>query len=451
MSTDSTELTFVRCPSCRSLVPAVSTRCRMCGSGIDTQGKEVSEPEAPRRARSNTISQPNTEFVNATEAVRASESAPVEMAPEAEDDFDPLREYLDEDQPPVAVPQSKPTTSEPARNTGPAYEMEPVPEPVVTAAPADPMFDDDDFDIFGDDDAGAEDDWLAPVAEEAPAPVQRKEVRPEPAAPAPVSEPVVVKAERAPAPQPHMNGGGHSGQNQQREAGRVVVESGSRPAGKPSGLSFGKGRQEEPAARPQQPVRDTKSEHKGAERSDKGGKPPHQKQAAPAVEKKPVEAKRETPPQNNQKQARPQPVPERGERQHAAPTMEVPRVRAEAARGPVQEAVDSRLVGWLVSFSTPTRSAIELREGKFFVGGNSLKPNDLVLEDPSISTPHAMVAVEAGRLQIQDLMSEAGVYRKRQGETDFTQFGEPFEVKHGDWIRFGNIDFLITMIPDNKR
>ena len=35
MATDSTELTFVRCPSCRSLVPAVSTRCRMCGATLD--------------------------------------------------------------------------------------------------------------------------------------------------------------------------------------------------------------------------------------------------------------------------------------------------------------------------------------------------------------------------------------------------------------------------------
>ena len=30
----SDELTFVRCPSCRSLVPAVSTRCRMCGAPL---------------------------------------------------------------------------------------------------------------------------------------------------------------------------------------------------------------------------------------------------------------------------------------------------------------------------------------------------------------------------------------------------------------------------------
>ena len=53
MATDSTELTFVRCPSCRSLVPAVSTRCRMCGAGLEgvakpNQKSVESEPAEPQ-------------------------------------------------------------------------------------------------------------------------------------------------------------------------------------------------------------------------------------------------------------------------------------------------------------------------------------------------------------------------------------------------------------------
>lgn len=42
MSGEDTELTFIRCPSCRSLVPAVATRCRMCGHQFGSQ--ESSEP-----------------------------------------------------------------------------------------------------------------------------------------------------------------------------------------------------------------------------------------------------------------------------------------------------------------------------------------------------------------------------------------------------------------------
>jgi hypothetical protein len=37
MSAEDTELTFIRCPSCRSLVPAVATRCRMCGHQFSSQ------------------------------------------------------------------------------------------------------------------------------------------------------------------------------------------------------------------------------------------------------------------------------------------------------------------------------------------------------------------------------------------------------------------------------
>ena len=44
MSSEDTELTFVRCPSCRSLVPAVATRCRMCGHQFSSQ-EESSSPQ----------------------------------------------------------------------------------------------------------------------------------------------------------------------------------------------------------------------------------------------------------------------------------------------------------------------------------------------------------------------------------------------------------------------
>ena len=60
MTTEETELTFVRCPSCRSLVPAVATRCRMCGHSF-TEENETSSPEQSSekkrsRVRQRTIS-----------------------------------------------------------------------------------------------------------------------------------------------------------------------------------------------------------------------------------------------------------------------------------------------------------------------------------------------------------------------------------------------------------
>ena len=49
MGAEETELTFVRCPSCRSLIPAVATRCRMCGFVLKENGtsESAAEPASP--------------------------------------------------------------------------------------------------------------------------------------------------------------------------------------------------------------------------------------------------------------------------------------------------------------------------------------------------------------------------------------------------------------------
>ncbi|NDC37773.1 MAG: hypothetical protein EBZ48_06940, partial [Proteobacteria bacterium] len=64
MSTDSTELTFVRCPSCRSLVPAISTRCRMCGATLEASAAAEEGEQEPRksgRVRQRTMSESSAE------------------------------------------------------------------------------------------------------------------------------------------------------------------------------------------------------------------------------------------------------------------------------------------------------------------------------------------------------------------------------------------------------
>ncbi|MBX7145338.1 MAG: hypothetical protein K1X79_12875, partial [Oligoflexia bacterium] len=83
MATDSTELTFVRCPSCRSLVPAVSTRCRMCGAGLDANATpEAGEQDKKGgRVRQRTMSQPQSELNSAVSKLRNEEEAPEPVAP----------------------------------------------------------------------------------------------------------------------------------------------------------------------------------------------------------------------------------------------------------------------------------------------------------------------------------------------------------------------------------
>jgi hypothetical protein len=105
------------------------------------------------------------------------------------------------------------------------------------------------------------------------------------------------------------------------------------------------------------------------------------------------------------------------------------------------------LFGWLVSYENPDGRAIELREGKFFVTGSSIKATDLVIEDASISTPHALMSVsgESG-LKIQDLMSERGLFvRSREGGQYRREEGT-VELKHGDWVRHCRAERFGAMI-----
>jgi hypothetical protein len=110
-----------------------------------------------------------------------------------------------------------------------------------------------------------------------------------------------------------------------------------------------------------------------------------------------------------------------------------------------------RLFGWLVSFESPDGRAIELREGKFFVTGSSIRVTDLVIEDASISTPHALMSVSADHgLLIQDLMSERGVFIRVGERGQYKREDGVVELKHGDWVRFGDVEFLVTVVPTGR-
>lgn len=112
------------------------------------------------------------------------------------------------------------------------------------------------------------------------------------------------------------------------------------------------------------------------------------------------------------------------------------------------EATSSRLFGWLVSYKDSTGAAIELREGKTLLTGSSLKKGDLVIEAPSISTPHAMFIMRADAgLYVQDLMSERGIWVRRRQEDTYQREEDGVELMHGDWVRFGDEEFLVSLVP----
>jgi hypothetical protein len=99
-----------------------------------------------------------------------------------------------------------------------------------------------------------------------------------------------------------------------------------------------------------------------------------------------------------------------------------------------------------VSYSDPDGEAQELREGSFFLTQSELKPGDFLVDHPSVSTPHALVQVGGAKgFSVQDLMSDQGVFRKR-GDGSFEKMEESFVVEHGDWLRFGEIEYLVSLI-----
>lgn len=296
---DSTELSFVRCPACRSLVPATSNRCRMCGSALEAEApkKAEEEPKNGSRVRQHTTLGTESEVVQAIEQVRE-EEAP-KAAPIKEEE-DPLSQYLED-------------------------------------------FDDDNDD---DDDEDEElEDILGLSEEEQEEESQEEEVEEE-----------II--EEAPPPPP--------------------VKKAAPPQPKKSGLTF------------------------------------------KAKESKP-EPKRE-------------PEPKR-----AAPAKAAPKKKGTSAPG--------RLYGWFVSFASPEGAAVELREGRFFITSANVRGADLVLNDDSISSPHALVVIESG-LVVQDLVSETGVFVRRAGSTEFKQEIDSVELFHGDSVRFGNVEFIVSLLPD---
>lgn len=439
MATDSTELTFVRCPSCRSLVPAVSTRCRMCGAGLDASGESDDADKDQKksgRVRQRTMSQAQSELNAAVSKLRAAEAVgssaaestpPSAVVPPAansaaaevsaapiESEEDPLSAYIEEvDETEQNKAPQKPTlssgaiapTSSNGEQNGHAAAA-PAAEVVVPAAH---------------------------IISQPPAPVE-KVATPPPTAPEPRAEE-------------------HEDTQQ-----RVIVESGLRRHGKPSGLSFG--RKDEPRAK---------------EESSHQEPTPAQKQATPAQENRdrqpqrtersePVERaeainfrrdeKRQPQPQQQQQQQQRQREeqrpreerrePERTERveRQAAPTSPRP------SDGPRKtESATGRLFGWLVNYGNPDGLATELREGKFFVTASSLKTTDLIIEEPSISTPHALVTVSVDSgLQVQDLMSDRGVFVRRRGDDTYRREPDTVRVDHGDWLRFGDVEYLVSLI-----
>lgn len=422
MSTDSTELTFIRCPSCRSLVPAVSPRCRMCGAVLDGNKSEASggadsntaSKKATSRVRQQTVAVSDNDIKAAKEAFKQ---------PENKDPYGfetQLNEIIEDDPFESASTRefsSDSLTEEPELKTK-AEEFDDFSSTEEELHDDHSQEEQDQNTDFGDP--------LGAFIEEVPVEESLSETKPtdrngngyhsESAHEEAAQEESALDELPEPTPVAQTKRVSSIPLQQGEQRARVVIESGHRKgSAAKTGLSFSKNRtatvvktaltaEEVKVSEP------TKSFSVAAPQSEIAEEPVSH-QVSPAVA------------------------------QRSAPEISSNAVKSSEA------ASKGRLYGWLVSYSDPRGIANELRDGKFFVSRSSLKGTDLILDDESISTPHALVGVNVNDgLMIQDLMSDRGVFVRRRTADTYQRVLESTKIEHGDWIRFGDVEFLVAII-----
>lgn len=490
MTTEETEITFIRCPSCRSLVPSVAARCRMCGHQFQKSDVASAPPAAEgtekrSRIRQRTISvtrgegdQLNVSAPVTTEAEEvlshsSDTSIPfvdhydsevdVDVIPEQESPRDESRSKLDVEEQVEAQPQLQPvksprplSPSAPLSFRGEKAESPEAEPPVSRPSHGERLEEDHDFDDEGDDSIEAEendelDDSASAVAHPGGEEPRRKRRRrrrrkKKGAAATELSPGTEGSSAVPPATQ-------EEGLQTPRPAG-IIPGFQVRGNEKPRELQFrespARQQPEESQAVPGSHYKETHHEVR-SQTQVHVSEPANQVVTATSTQPVEVAATAQAPKVEEIRQT------EGSMQQVRGMEMETQQSNHTAlnhqSSEPAAAAGEGSLVGWLVSYAGDRRgTAIELRSGKFFVGRQRLRGSDLVLADESISTPHCLVNAVAGEgLMIQDLMSERGTAVRKSGSQNFVNCSEPVKLQHGDWLRFGNYEVMVCLIPSQHR
>ena len=128
MASEPSDLTFVRCPSCRSLVPASAARCRICNNPLDSLAQSEGGGEAAKgtgRIRQRTVTAAPQDVISAVVAAKTEKALAVSAAPsvQGDDEFDPLGAYLQDLEGVDEVVATAPEALQPDR-TAPAQRAE---------------------------------------------------------------------------------------------------------------------------------------------------------------------------------------------------------------------------------------------------------------------------------------------------------------------------------------
>ena len=449
MASETSDLTFVRCPTCRSLVPASASRCRICNATLEAGGKASGDSAAAAgRVRQKTVSASPEEVASMLSASTPQPAAPPPAKPAAplaaaedpfgsnDDGFDPLGAYLQD------------LDSEPAQPPMAAKE--------AASAPADQIggdlddLDDFDLDIFDEPPVEKPVDKVVarPEVEKAPASLEpevdfHEQPFADEAPPAPVPPPPAPPKQAAPPPRREEPRPPKQENRPNREASAAQKPQNPQPirpkmAPPRNEQRFQAPKRDERPAPKQQPPR--AAEERDQERHRQPAPAPvkpQPQQSAPRQQAKPPV--REAQPAREAQPPRDEAPSRYEERENRRP---------QGGSGPKAGRIQpGRLFGWLVSFENPDGRAIELRGGRFFITGSNIRESDLILEDQSISTPHALMSITDRGLMIQDLMSERGTFIRSSGDSQYRREEGIIDVAHGDWVRFGDVEFLVVIVP----
>lgn len=130
-------------------------------------------------------------------------------------------------------------------------------------------------------------------------------------------------------------------------------------------------------------------------------------------------------------------------------TAEVPRRASAPAADPPIDTLAAEDENWLArdrdgiyGFLYDARFPevrLYVREGDITIGAGD--KNDFVIDRPAVSWNHALLVSRNARLLIQDSASTNGTYVNEIRVT------RPRELRHGDLIRFGNVEYRLWVKP----
>ena len=462
MTAEEAELTFIRCPSCRSLIPAIATRCRMCGHQFEKAGaaggtSQTEDPQQRSRVRQRSASASVADFESvksqaaAAQAAEAAANAALQAAapepepepeeapapklaswkefvstdePVADEDIDTT--FLEESRSPAKKPERTPTNVL-SRDEGSADEEASDPSESYGWDESEEGADEDDFEGESEGDAAN----LSGSQEGSRKKRRRRRKK--------------RRGGNGVAPEAGTNGsllgssvGSGLGTSSYGESREISTQaSASSPVPPPivpptaPSAPFFAPPPPPPASESPSAVaapRESVSQASALQSSVSSAA----SAAASAYQARPVVQEPVAPVQSSTRREEPS--------------------RAAQGRGSEEHVTgEGMLVGWLVSFREEQQGkAIEIRAGRRFVGRGHLRGADIVFGHDSVSTPHGMlVSSEVDGMSFQDLMSERGTYVLRNGGkvSDWTQVTNSVTLNHGDRIRFGDYEVLVVLLP----